>query len=80
MPEASPSIAIIGAGPAGSALAGLLALRGMRPVVFDDDKRPELLVGESLIPSVIPVLRKLGKHISKHLIWGVEEAGHFAVR
>ena len=32
----------------------------MKPVVFDDDKRPELLVGESLIPSVIPVLRKLG--------------------
>lgn len=53
-------IAIIGAGPAGSALACLLALRGMKPVVFDDDKRPALLVGESLIPSVIPVLRKLG--------------------
>lgn len=56
----SPVIAIIGAGPAGSALACLLALRGIKAVVFDDDKRPELLVGESLIPSVIPVLRKLG--------------------
>lgn len=41
-------------------MACLLALRGMKPIVFDDDKRPELLVGESLIPSVIPVLRKLG--------------------
>lgn len=60
MPSAPPTIAIIGAGPAGSTLACLLALRGMRPVVFDDDKRPGLLVGESLIPSVIPVLRKLG--------------------
>jgi len=60
MADATPTIAIIGAGPAGSSLACLLALRGMRPVVFDDDKRPGLLVGESLIPSVIPVLRKLG--------------------
>jgi len=60
MSEQSPTIAIIGAGPAGSAMACLLALRGMKPIVFDDDKRPELLVGESLIPSVIPVLRKLG--------------------
>ncbi len=60
MKSPQTSVAIIGAGPAGCTLACLLALRGMRPVVFDDDKRPALLVGESLIPSVIPVLRKLG--------------------
>jgi len=60
MIKTSPSVAIIGAGPAGSALACLLALRGIHTIVFDDDKRPGLLVGESLIPSVIPVLRKLG--------------------
>jgi len=60
MSATTPTVAIIGAGPAGSTLACLLALRGMHPVVFDDDKRPELLVGESLIPSVIPILRKLG--------------------
>lgn len=29
-------------------------------MVFDDDKRPDLLVGESLVPAVVPVLRKLG--------------------
>jgi flavin-dependent dehydrogenase len=28
--------------------------------LFDDGRRPELIVGESLIPGVIPVLRKLG--------------------
>ncbi|MGJ8634994.1 MAG: NAD(P)/FAD-dependent oxidoreductase [Luteolibacter sp.] len=55
-----PTVAIIGAGPAGATLACLLALRGIRTYVYDDDKRPELLVGESLIPSVIPVLRQLG--------------------
>jgi len=53
------TIAIIGAGPAGSTLACLLGLRGIRTIVFDDDKRPPLLVGESLLPSVVPVLQKL---------------------
>lgn len=28
--------------------------------IFDDGKRPELIVGESLIPAVIPMLRRLG--------------------
>lgn len=53
------TIVIVGAGPAGCTLASLLAMRGKRVIVFDDDKRPALLVGESLIPSVIPVLTKL---------------------
>ncbi len=60
MKPSPTSVAIIGAGPAGCTLACLLALRGMEPVVFDDERRPSLLVGESLIPSVVPVLRKLG--------------------
>ena len=54
------SVAIIGAGPAACTLAALLAARGVRTVVFDDGKRPEMLVGESLIPAVIPLLRRLG--------------------
>jgi len=53
-------VAIVGGGPAGCTLAGLLALRGVRSVVFDDDKRPELLVGESLLPTVVLVMRRLG--------------------
>lgn len=60
MAKSPPTVAIIGAGPAGCALACLLAARGIKPLVFDDDKRPDLLVGESLIPSVVPVLRQLG--------------------
>lgn len=58
-PSSSP-IVIVGAGPSGCALAILLALRGEKVLVFDDDKRPDLLVGESLVPAVIPILRKLG--------------------
>ncbi|HSY43551.1 MAG TPA: tryptophan 7-halogenase, partial [Candidatus Acidoferrum sp.] len=33
--------------------------KGIDVTVFDDGKRPELIVGESLIPAIIPVLRKL---------------------
>ena len=55
-----PTIAIIGAGPAGCTLAALLAGQKVPVIVFDDEKRPELLVGESLIPAIIPFLRTLG--------------------
>ncbi|PYM18285.1 MAG: hydroxylase, partial [Candidatus Rokuibacteriota bacterium] len=47
-------VAILGAGPAGSALSILLARRGAEVTLFDDDRRPELLVGESLVPAAIP--------------------------
>lgn len=59
-PLSSKVIAIIGAGPAGSALACLLLQRGIKCVLFDDNKRPSLLVGESLVPATVPLLRKLG--------------------
>ena len=54
------SIAILGGGPSGATLAGLLAQRGLKPVLFADEKAPNLLVGESLIPAIIPILRRLG--------------------
>ncbi|MEP2775141.1 MAG: NAD(P)/FAD-dependent oxidoreductase [Luteolibacter sp.] len=60
MKQDGETVVIVGAGPAGCALACMLAERGLRVIVFDDDKRPELLVGESLVPSVVPVLRRLG--------------------
>lgn len=53
-------VAILGAGPGGCTLAALLAQRGMRVLVFDDEKRPELLVGESLLPPVVDLLRRFG--------------------
>lgn len=55
-----PRIAILGAGPAGSALAALLARQGIQSVVFDDEKRPALLVGESLIPAIVAILQRMG--------------------
>lgn len=53
-------VAIAGCGPAGATLASLLAARGVDVAVFNGGKRPPLLVGESLIPAIIPLLRELG--------------------
>lgn len=54
------TVAILGGGPAGSTLAILLAQKGFKVGVFHTGKRPPLIVGESLLPAVIPMLRKLG--------------------
>lgn len=54
------SILIVGGGPGGSALGTFLAREGFKVTLFHNDSRPELIVGESLIPATIPVLRALG--------------------
>jgi flavin-dependent dehydrogenase len=53
-------VAICGAGPAGSALAGLLAREGVDVLVLDRVERPEAVVGESLLPFGNRVLERLG--------------------
>lgn len=53
-------IAIVGAGPAGCALACMLVKRGIDCIVFDDEKKPSLLVGESLVPAAMPIIQRLG--------------------
>ena len=53
-------VAILGAGPSGSALAIFLARLGAEVTLFDDGRRPELLVGESLVPAIVPILQRLG--------------------
>ena len=53
-------VVIVGAGPSGSALAILLNRQGADVTLFDDPRRPSLLVGESLVPAVVPILRRLG--------------------
>jgi len=54
------TVGVIGSGPSGATLASLLAMKGVGVTLFDDGRRPDLIVGESLIPAVVPVLRKLG--------------------
>jgi len=53
-------IAIIGAGPSGCALAIMLAQRGVECIVFDNNKQTDLLVGESLVPAAMPIIKRLG--------------------
>jgi flavin-dependent dehydrogenase len=54
------TIAIIGGGPSGCALATLLKRKGFKVAVFYLENRPEIIVGESLVPAIIPMLRELG--------------------
>jgi flavin-dependent dehydrogenase len=67
----SPSIAIVGAGPSGSALASFLAKEGHDVVLFAHGKRPPIIVGESLVPAVVPYLRRLGieEEVAAFSIW-----------
>jgi flavin-dependent dehydrogenase len=60
MSSLDKSIAIIGGGPAGACLGALLAKKGWKVGIFHTDKRPPLIVGESLLPAVVPYLRILG--------------------
>jgi len=61
MEKAGPlRVAIVGGGPSGSALAILLTDLGADVTLFSDGRRPPLLVGESLVPAVVPILRRLG--------------------
>ena len=53
-------IAIIGGGPSGSTLACLLAREGLNVGVFQPEKTASIMVGESMVPAVIPILRRLG--------------------
>jgi len=54
------SVAILGAGPAASTLATLLARAGVRVALLHRPRAAALLVGESLVPAIILILRKLG--------------------
>ncbi|MBK8609577.1 MAG: NAD(P)/FAD-dependent oxidoreductase [Chitinophagaceae bacterium] len=60
MKRSIKTVAIIGGGPSGCALATLLKRKGFTVAVFYLEKRPEIIVGESLVPAIIPFLRKLG--------------------
>jgi flavin-dependent dehydrogenase len=53
-------VAIVGGGSAGSSLAILLSQMGADVVVLDDGRKAPLVVGESLVPGVVPILRRLG--------------------
>jgi flavin-dependent dehydrogenase len=65
------SIAILGGGPAGPTLGALLARSGVDVSLFTRGKRPPIIVGESLVPAVVPYLRRLGveEEVASYSTW-----------
>ena len=53
-------VIVIGAGPAGSTAAALLAEKGRRVLVLEKEKFPRYHIGESLIPFTYQPLERLG--------------------
>src|SRR5258707_3712449 len=53
-------VLIIGAGPAGSAAAAVLAEHGRRVLVLEREKFPRYHIGESLLPFTFQPLQRLG--------------------
>ncbi len=53
-------IAVIGAGPAGSTAAALLAERGRDVLLLEKDRHPRFHIGESLLPLNLPLFEQLG--------------------
>src|SRR5215470_3408210 len=74
---------IIGAGPAGSAAATLLAEHGLRVLVLEREKFPRYHIGESLLPFTCFALKRLGLHdrmrqsefVQKHSVQFVSASG-----
>jgi flavin-dependent dehydrogenase len=54
------SVAILGGGPSGAFLAAKLARAGVKVAIFATGERPPIIVGESLVPAIIPYVRSLG--------------------
>ena len=58
--DLNADVIVIGGGPAGSAAATMLALKGWQVTVLEREQFPRDHVGESLLPASIPVLEELG--------------------
>jgi hypothetical protein len=64
-------VVILGGGPSGATAGAMLARAGVDVVLFNRDKRPPIIVGESLVPAIIPFLRDLGieEEVASYSVW-----------
>lgn len=53
-------VLVVGGGPAGTTIAGLLAQKGRHVVVLEKDRFPRFHIGESLLPLNLPLFERLG--------------------
>jgi len=64
-------VTVIGAGPAGAAVAATLAKGGFRTAIIESDCAPVWKIGETLAPESLPFLERLG--VNRHVL---QENGH----
>jgi flavin-dependent dehydrogenase len=57
---AACEVLIVGAGPAGSTIATLLARQGRDVVLLEKEHHPRFHIGESLLPANVPLFEQLG--------------------
>lgn len=53
-------VIVVGGGPAGTTVSGLLSKWGRRVLLLEKEKFPRYHIGESLVPGIIPVIEELG--------------------
>ena len=53
-------IVVVGGGPAGSTAAGYLAMHGHSVLLLERSEFPRHRIGESLLPSLMPILEDFG--------------------